>query len=433
MSTQTIYALSSGALPSGVAIIRLSGPAAIDVGKTLSGAPSLSRRASLCCLRDADGALLDEALVLAFSAPNSFTGENVVEFHCHGGRATVSAILNTLSQQPGLRAAEPGEFSRRAFLNNRMDLTALEGLSDLIAAQTEEQRRQALDHAGGALRSLYEDWRTKLIQSRALVEAELDFSDEEDVPGSVSEQVWLTVSRLADNLDRHLTSGKSGEIVREGYRVALVGAPNVGKSSLLNALAKRDVAIVTDQAGTTRDVLEVSLDINGYLVVLSDTAGLRETVDVVEKEGIRRATVTMKNADLILHLSDSAFFGDLGVDGEIVRVSTKADLSRNYRSDGSISISSETGLGVSDLLKFIGVRLADHRYDIEEPGFSRVRHREILSGCLSHLQASLGENLPLELRSEELRLAGDKLGRLTGQIDTEHLLDVIFSEFCIGK
>lgn len=427
----TIFALSSGSLPSGVAIIRLSGPDSLATLQDLIGRQIQPRVATLCALRDADGEVLDEALCLSFPTPNSFTGEDVVELHCHGGKATVEAMLGHLGMRPNHRLAEPGEFSRRAFLNNKMDLTATEGLSDLIAAQTESQRRLALQQAGGALRELYEQWRGDLIRSRALIEAEFDFSDEDDIPDHVSEQIWTTVQQLTDSVSRHLQNGEKGEIVRDGFRVALLGAPNAGKSSLLNALAQRDVAIVTDIPGTTRDVLEVSLDIGGQLVIVSDTAGLRETEDQIEQEGIRRANLIAEGAHLVLFVVpvDEAVPGELPSEYSVIR--SKVDLAEGDESD--ISFSTKSVDGLKPVFSLIENRLAQFDHAGGDILMSRARHRRELETCRVRLIEAQNGHLPLEIRSESLRQAGDALGRLTGRIDVEHLLDVIFSEFCVGK
>ncbi len=304
MVGETIFALSSGSLPSGVAIIRVSGPQAFKTVSVLAGVVPRHRQATLRILRKpGTDEHLDEALVLAFKGPKSFTGEDVVEFQCHGGRATVAAVLDSLSGFDNCRLAEAGEFSRRAFQNGRMDLTELEGLADLVAAETEQQRRLALDQSSGSLRTLYEGWRADIINVRAMLEADFDFNDEDDVPGSVAETVWPKVEALRAAITDHVSEFHRGETIRDGFRVVLTGPPNAGKSTLFNGLLKRNAAIVTDVAGTTRDVLEARLDIDGYLVRLFDTAGIRETSDVVEQAGIERARDVIASADLILSLS----------------------------------------------------------------------------------------------------------------------------------
>jgi len=446
--TDTIYALSSGAVPSGVAVIRVSGPETQAVVRSLCGDVPPVRKASVRVLRDGEGTALDEALVLFFEGPASFTGEDVAEFHCHGGRAVVAAVLNTLSGFQGCRPAEPGEFTRRAFEKGRLDLTEVEGLSDLIAAETEQQRRQALRQMGGALGALYEDWRKRLIHMRAMIEADFDFADEEDVPGSVADEVWAEADQLARDIAGHLETSKSGERLRSGLQVVLMGAPNAGKSSLLNALAGRDVAIVTEEAGTTRDVIEVHLDLGGYPVTLIDTAGLRQTDGIVEREGIRRAEERGRGADLILWAVEPEGVKpsdpDSGLDDSIRSsvpmrsVRTKQDEIRfDTRLDQSaeeISCSTKVEGGMRDLLDFL-TRFAQETISISEaPLATRARHRYFLNeahACL--IKAVELKHLPEELRAEDLRQAADALGRITGRIDVEDLLDVIFRDFCIGK
>ncbi|GGB40154.1 tRNA modification GTPase MnmE [Roseibium aquae] len=451
--TDTIFALSSGAVPSGVAVIRLSGPRTLTVVKEMCGDVPPARRACLRLLKDPQsGTILDEVLVLVFEGPASFTGEDVAEFHCHGGRAVVAAVLETLSDRTGCRPAEPGEFTRRAFEKGRLDLTEVEGLADLIAAETEQQRRQALRQMGGALGILYEGWRARLIHMRAMIEAEFDFADEEDVPGSVADLVWGEAAELAGEIESHLKQSKSGERLRNGLQVVLMGAPNAGKSSLLNALAGRDVAIVTEEAGTTRDVIEVHLDLGGYPVTLADTAGLRETEGRVEQEGIRRARARGLSADLILwareaggpECSDPA----TGVGAEILdrvpvwTIATKQDLSPIDRLDANganpgsrvVPCSVETEAGIQPLLAAL-TEFAQDRISVgEAPLATRARHRHYLQEAVEALStACLQSHLPMELRAEDLRQAADALGRITGRIDVEDLLDVIFREFCIGK
>ncbi|WP_136657983.1 tRNA uridine-5-carboxymethylaminomethyl(34) synthesis GTPase MnmE [Nitratireductor sp. XY-223] len=435
----TIFALSSGAGVAGVAVIRMSGPSVRDALATMTGGVPEPRVATYRAIRGADGTALDRGLVLFFPAPHSFTGEDCAEFHIHGGRAVTEAVLRSLSEIAGLRSAEPGEFTRRAFENGKMDLTAVEGLADLIAAETEVQRRMALQQSSGALSERYEGWRDRLVRARAMIEAEFDFSDEEDVPGSVTEQIWPELEALAGEIEQHLAGARAGEIIRDGYRVVILGAPNAGKSSLLNALAKRDIAIVSDEVGTTRDLLEVHLDVAGYPVILNDTAGLRQDAGTVESEGIRRALSAAEGADLILLLEDLNDRGHAAAPpaGEVpvLKIGTKADLVGARDADGydtAISVKRDDGMaGLIDLL--------EHRVTAAAGGTvstlpNRQRHREYLSDCLMAIQAALeNDSEPLELRSERLRQAGDALGRLTGRIDVEDLLDLIFGEFCIGK
>ncbi|MDX5595125.1 tRNA uridine-5-carboxymethylaminomethyl(34) synthesis GTPase MnmE [Pseudovibrio sp. SPO723] len=443
----TIFALSSGALPSGVAVIRLSGPQSRDALRLLiKGKFPVSRESSLRKLyHPVDGSVLDEALVLWFEGPNSFTGEDTVELHCHGGRAVVSAVLRALSEMEGLRPAEQGEYTRRAFHNGKLDLTEVEGLADLIDAETEAQRRQAQRQMSGALGELYNGWRESLIRSRAFIEAELDFADEEDVPDSVSDEVWSKVSTLKADIEAHLSDARRGERLRSGLVVVLLGPPNAGKSSLMNKLARRDVAIVTPEAGTTRDVLEVHLDLGGYPVTLIDTAGLRENAGLVEREGIKRALASAENADLILwtqgldgiseplpeHLKDGA--------AKVWIVKTKADLAAGVDPVKGENLpfvysSTHSDDGMDALLAKLTAFAEENIGNFENPLITRERYRSHLSLCVEALDRAIaGAHLPLELRSEELRMAAEQLGRITGRIDVEDLLDVIFRDFCIGK
>ncbi|MBN7806315.1 tRNA uridine-5-carboxymethylaminomethyl(34) synthesis GTPase MnmE [Agrobacterium rosae] len=438
-STDTIYALSSGSLPAGVAVLRLSGPSALTALVSLIGEPLPSpRRAALKTIRNRNNEELDRALVLQFPAPYSFTGEDCAEIHIHGSRAVVEAVFSELDALPRLRPAEPGEFSKRAYDNGKMDLLEVEGLADLLKAETEMQRRLAVEQTSGRLSGLYDGWAHRLTRCRALIEAELDFSDEEDVPDSVATQVWSDVSGLQKELERHLNAGSSSEIIRDGFKVALVGAPNVGKSSLLNALSGRDVAIVTDIAGTTRDVLGVDLNIDGYLVTVFDTAGLRETTDVVELEGVRRARQTASTADLVLLLSDidsAPQQFDESPSASVISVETKADVRQaGQHQNSDMSISSKTGVGLDVLRERISSEIAKRVGVAQTLVPARARHKKRLEETLNYVSDALkSEGMDLAIRSEYLRLAATSLGRITGRVDVEDLLGVIFSEFCIGK
>lgn len=320
-----------------------------------------------------------------------------------------------------------------------MDLTEVEGLADLISAETEMQRRLALDQSAGALSEIYQGWRDQIVRSRAMIEAEFDFSDEEDVPGSVADTIWTDLNDLASKISKHLAGSGAGEIIRDGYRIVILGAPNAGKSSLLNMLAQRDVAIVSEEAGTTRDVLELHLDLGGFAAIVYDTAGLRDAAGNVEKEGIRRALNAADKANLVLVLEDlsdpvSIDLGDME-QGRVLTVGTKADLpdaGRGKMYDCRISVIDETG--IEALLGLVRQRVEGAVGSIARALPTRQRHREYLVACLDHLNRAIdGDDMPLELRAEELRHCGDMLGRLTGRIDVEDLLDVIFSEFCVGK
>ncbi len=436
-ATDTIFALSSGGLPSGVAVIRLSGARSLQAVEELCGRIPPVRRASLLSIRNRNGNKLDEGLILVFPGPNSFTGEDCAELQIHGGRATVKAVLAALESMDGLRQAEAGEFSRRAFLNGRMDLVEAEGLADLIAAETEMQRRLAAEHASGGLSLLYDSWAKRLTHARAMIEAELDFADEDDVPGSVASSIWCDMHALEQEILNHVADARIGEIVRDGLKVVIAGPPNAGKSSLLNHLAKRDVAIVTDIPGTTRDVLHVDLDLSGFAVRLYDTAGLRATEDIVEREGIRRTHLSLSDAHLVLLLSEGTQWASLdGIyKGPTLRVRTKSDQVKTpWPEDGAdATISVKSGDGISDLLDAVSRHLPNLEAGSALALPTRQRHILNLSTASENIRRAIEATNGLDIQAEYLRLAGQALGRVTGRVDVENLLDVIFSEFCIGK
>lgn len=440
----TIYASSTAGLPAAIAVIRFSGPKTRFVLETMTGSCPAPRMASYRTIRDpSDQTVIDHGLVLWFPGPHSFTGEDSGEFQVHGSRAVVAALLRILAGFEGLRMADAGEFTYRSFVNGRMDLTAVEGLADLIAAETETQRRQALRQGEGRLGTLYDGWRNRIVHARAMIEADLDFADEEDVPGSVSDRIWPDLDHLAGEIEAHCDRSEGARSIRSGLSIVLQGAPNAGKSTLLNALSKRDAVIVSEEAGTTRDVVTVNMDLGGYLFSISDTAGIRDTRSKVEAEGVRRAVEAGKAADLVLWLraSDSAD-GDVRspIDPEIPHwnLMTKSDLidSEAKRSPviGDLGISAQTGVGLADLETRLVDFARSHCGSGMEDLSTRVRHLEELGIAMTGLRTAVGScEAPLELRAEDLRTASDALGRLTGRIDVEDLLGVIFSEFCVGK
>ena len=444
----TIYALSSAAGRAAVAVIRVSGSGAAKSVTDLTRRPlPAPRRASFRKIRIPETSeVIDEGLVLFFSGPNSATGEDLAEFQVHGGRAIIQAMFDALDCFEGFRPAEPGEFARRGFDNGKIDLTAAEGIADLIDAETEAQRRQAQAQAGGALTALYDGWRYELIQAQALVEAAIDFSDEGDVGEQAYRGALNIVTPLADNIAKHLAAAHSGEIIRSGFRVVIAGPPNAGKSSLLNALAKRDVAIVSDEAGTTRDAIEIHLDLDGLLVIVTDTAGLRTAASRVEQEGIRRTFDRARAADLVLWVQDATAQSSVDIPDELasidcINVFNKVDLladivsvSTMDRNKDTIAISVKEEVGLERLAAAIvaSARRAMHMTDQVVP--TNARHKKHLSIAADQLRIFLDADMSdLELRAEDLRIAASALGRLTGRIDVEDILDQIFSRFCVGK
>ena len=363
------------------------------------------------------------------------------ELHLHGGRAVLSAAFAALAAIPGCRPAGPGEFARRAFENGKLDLTAAEGIIDLIDADTDAQRRQALRQASGELSTLFEGWRRELIGARALMESAIDFSDEADVSEGVEKQALAEAKRLAGEIRMHLEDGRRGEIVREGFRIVIAGPPNVGKSSLMNALARRDVAIVSEEPGTTRDVLEVRLDLDGYMAIVADTAGLRETAGAIEREGIRRALQRAEEADLVLWIIDAtAPAVDIPPDiagrgAHVLRVLNKIDVPAARRDvPYDRAISAQTGAGIPELIEALSGIVQMAAGSAETMAITQGRHRKQIETCLDALQSiGLSNSLPAELAAEQLRIAADALGRIVGRIDPEDVLDQVFARFCIGK
>ena len=450
MTAETIFALSSAPGKAGVAVVRVSGPAAFKSLETLARIKTIKPREALfTSLFAADGAIIDRTLVLPFKGPASFTGEDVVEYHIHGSAAVLSALMSALASFDGHRTADRGEFTRRAFENGKMDLTEAEAIADLIDAETDMQREQALRQMGGALHTLYEGWRERLVRAMAYIEAVIDFPDEE-VPDSETAKVKPDLQALADDIAAHLNDGRRGERLRDGIQIAIVGAPNAGKSSLLNLLAKRDVAIVSPMAGTTRDIIEVHLDLNGYPVILADTAGLRPeevreadaaTQGAVEYEGIRRALARAGSADLRILMFDGTnqpdrHTLDLVNDNSII-LFNKSDAAEfdaaSAVAHGGLSFSARTGDGLETFIQLLTEKItALYAVSRDTPSLTRERHRAALEDCLGCIRAALEASVP-ELMAEDTRMAARTIGRITGRVDVEDLLDVIFRDFCIGK
>lgn len=437
----TIFALSSGLPPAGVAIVRMSGPGARAALAVMCGSVPAPRLATLMDVREpGTGERLDRALVLSFPAPASFTGEDVAELHLHGGRAVVGGVLRALGTLPGLRLAEPGEFTRRAFERGRIDLTEAEGLADLVAAETAAQRRQALDQAGGSIRERYDRWSERLTDIRAGLEAEIEFSEEDATAGFWAERGRQATVQLRDEILAALRRSAGAEKIREGFVAVILGPPNAGKSTLLNALAGREVAIVTAEPGTTRDLIEVPLDLGGLPVTLVDTAGLRElATSAVEREGIRRAQARAAGADLLIALGDgSGAGGQAAADPQrVLRVAAKADLldqAARARLGGQVDliVSAWTGEGLDQLAAAIGERIRARAALPEAPVVTRERHRHALEACAAELDGA-GRASEAEVVSEHLRLAARSLERLAGRVDVEDVLGSIFAQFCIGK
>ncbi len=444
LQAETIYALATAPGRGGVAVVRVSGPQAMAAIIALTGhAPPPHRQAALRRLRHpATRVVIDEALVLAFAGPASFTGEDVAEFHVHGGRAVTAALQTALATLPGLRPAEAGEFTRRAFEQGKLDLTQAEAIADLVDADTAAQQRQAMRQLQGALGAVYQGWSDRLARALAHLEAEIDFP-EDDLPTGLSDAVQAPVMAVLAEMRAHLADGHRGERLREGCVVAIIGPPNAGKSSLLNLLAKRDVAIVSDRAGTTRDVIEVDLDLGGLPVRLLDTAGLRDATDAIEAEGIRRAHARAGAADLKVVLFDAATLPVLDantlalVDANTVVVLSRTDLATAPLPDQVgghpvIALSLKTDLGVSALLNALGKAVESRLTAGGDATLTRARHRHAVEDAVFSLDRGLTAPLP-ELAAEDLRLAVRALGRITGRVDVEDLLDMIFREFCIGK
>ncbi len=440
--TETIYALSSAHGRGGVAIIRVSGDGALDTLQTLStdvNSPK-PRMANYCNFSNPKtNDLIDRGIAIYFKAPNSFTGEDIVEYHIHGGQAGVEALLNALALCENTRMAEAGEFTKQAVLNGKIDLTEAEAIADLINAETEIQHKLAIGQHAGQLRHMYEEWTKKLSKLLAYQEAEIEFPDE-DIPEGLSADILPELKVFVLELENHLNDNHKGERLREGISIVILGAPNAGKSSLINALAKRDIAIVSNKAGTTRDVLEAHLNLAGYPVIVSDTAGLHDsTNDEIEQEGIKRAYDKATNSDIKIimfdikeELSDEIL--EIKDENTII-VANKIDTDSSYIPDNSyLSLSIKTGEGLDLMLEKL-TTLTKEKYSLNQnntPLLTRKRHRDNLEKCHEHLKEALNNDMA-ELAAEDMRMALRYLGRLTGRVDIEDLLDIIFKDFCIGK
>ncbi len=443
----TIFAPATAPGRAGVAVVRISGAKAEKALSRLGVDRPAPRHLSQATLRDpGTGDVLDEGLVAWFPGPHSFTGEDVAELHIHGGRAVLASLLTALNGIGGLRPAEPGEFTRRAFEAGKLDLTQAEALADLVDSETRAQARQALRQMGGALKVRYDAWRDQLIKALAHLEAVIDFPDE-DLPEDTTTALWQTVADLARDMADHLNDDMRGERLRDGVHVAIIGPPNAGKSSLLNLLAKRDAAIVSETAGTTRDVIDVHLDLDGYPVMVADTAGLRATQDAIEDEGVRRAMQRAEDADLVIALFDGAVYPERDdaaratITADTLVVINKADLLDQAREKeldvaedwkATLFLSVKTGFGLELFLTELTKRVKELCEVGQDAPITRTRHRHALEDCVAALGRAQKAKLP-ELAAEDLRLAARALGRITGTVDVEDLLDVVFAEFCIGK
>jgi tRNA modification GTPase len=438
---ETIFALATPPGKSGVAIIRISGPQTQNILYSLGiNKLPIERYAKLHKVyHPISQELIDKSLILYFKAPASFTGEDCAELHLHGGRAIIDHIYDALNSIEDVRLAQAGEFSLRAFNNGKIDLTEAEALADLIDAETKMQHKQALRQMSGELKNLYQSWRETIIKGLSLVEAYIDFPDE-DIPEEITIELNNLVKTMIGSISNHLNDNNRGEKLRSGIYVTIIGAANVGKSSLLNLLAKRDVAIVSNIAGTTRDVIEVKLDLEGYPFIISDTAGLRKTSDEIETEGIKRALDSAKNADLKIAIFDNTEeILDQNtmelIDDNTIVLFNKIDLASYKHRDitkESIPISIINNLGIDLLLSKLKAFAYENFSPSSDPVITRSRHRKHLSLSIDAL-LRFNKNLPIELAAEELRIAASHLGKIMGRIDVEEILDQIFSSFCIGK
>ncbi|MEO1304064.1 MAG: tRNA uridine-5-carboxymethylaminomethyl(34) synthesis GTPase MnmE [Pseudomonadota bacterium] len=434
----TICALASGPPPSAISVIRVSGPDTRSIIRSCLSVETLRpRHAHLVDIVASDGALIDTGLATYMAEPASYTGEDTLEISIHGGRIVTELTLKSLIEN-GARLAEPGEFTRRAFEAGKLDLTRAEAIADLIEAETEAQHKQALKQMDGALEALYSNWRIQLTDSLALLEASIDFPDEEDAPTRVDAPVKQRLEDLQTDLAGALATGNITERIRDGFKIAILGKPNAGKSTLLNQLAKRDAAIVTDIPGTTRDIVEVRLVLGGYLVWVADTAGLRETVDVVEAEGVRRAYRAADEADLRIWLYDARDSFDFGQvrPGDLI-VANKSDLADpDTVSRETLKISAKLGTGIDHVEEALISRLSDLTGEVSAPMITRARHRQGIERATKYIEsalAQLDQMAGAEFVAEDVRWAARELGTLTGHVDPEMVLGAVFSSFCIGK
>ncbi len=447
MDNKTIYALSTVFGKSGVAVIRVSGDRATDVIKLMTDVKMSElkpRYAYFTNIKDSfSRETLDKALVLYFKAPHSFTGEDIVEIQCHGSRAVLSSVLTSLSQLDDFRLAEPGEYSRRAFYNHKMDLTEAEGLADLIDAETSEQQKYAIRQMEGGLKNLYDGWRAELLKVYAYLEAYIDFPDE-DIPENIKESNLNTVFKLVKAIDEYLQNSNYGERLREGFRIVIAGPANAGKSSLLNAIVKRKAAIVSDIAGTTRDAVDVNLSIKGYPVIFTDTAGIREATDIVEQQGIEIALDKIKDADLVIALFDGstdtpAIFNKIKKESKnkLLYIANKSDKltfeqCSRLKNEGCFLMSVKQNQGVEELMSYIGDKIAQNFTADSNVLITRARYREALKECVENLRR-FNFDKEIELSAEDIRLAARALGKITGRFEVDEILDKIFGSFCIGK
>ena len=439
----TIFALSTGFVKSGIGVIRISGKSVkLALSLVCDYENPTPNYAKPCPVKDfKTGEIIDKGLILYFKAPKSYTGEDVAELHLHGSRAVISNVLEILNNIEGLRPAERGEFTKRAVINGKLDLTSAEGINDLINAETNEQRKQALRQMSGELADLYENWQNRLKKLLAHLEAYIDFP-EEDIPNDLENASTDEINAVLKEIKDHLADNHKGEILRQGYSIAIIGAPNAGKSSLLNKIVKRDAAIVSSMAGTTRDIIEVFLDLDGFPVIIADTAGLREAKDIIEEEGIKRALKRAASANLKLAVFDGAKYPELDketlslCDKNTLKIINKSDLVGNHNvitgEKNFVLTNSLTGKGLNAVLDFIKKRVSDELSLKENPALTQIRHREALTECTEALSRSLTAP-QTDLKAEDLRLAARALGKITGQISVDEVLDIVFKDFCIGK